>query len=283
MPWASLGALAILIAWIGAPWAREAPRAEPVYGVTVDSVAHLDPIVESLRNLSKRPTVRIVFDRHVPPGAYQRAVTAISPIGDIMGEILDSAAVPEYSVDAYKARTVEYLDAFPSQVRIWEVGNEVNGEWLGLPADVARKVLAAHEVVKSRGGRTAITFHYNEGCFARPGHEVFAWAERHLPPSTRESVDYALLSYYEENCAARPDWLAAFRRLSALFPNSKIGFGEVGSPDPAKKAETLRRYYTTKVDHPSFIGGYFWWYYRQDMVPMTRPLWHVLNEVIAGS
>jgi hypothetical protein len=42
----------------------------------------------------------------------------------------------------------------------------------------------------------------------------------------------------------------------------------------------LTRYYTMKIDQPNYVGGYFWWYYREDMVPWTEPLWNTLNAAI---
>ena len=28
---------------------------------------------------------------------------------------------------------------------------------------------------------------------------------------------------------------------------------------------------------PRFIGGFFWWYFREDMVPSSTEYWSVLN------
>jgi hypothetical protein len=65
-----------------------------------------------------------------------------------------------------------------------------------------------------------------------------------------------------------------------MFPNSKIGMGEVGTRDTAKKAEYIKRYYSMKIAEPNYVGGYFWWYFRQDMVPYTKALWSVLNGAL---
>ena len=63
-------------------------------------------------------------------------------------------------------------------------------------------------------------------------------------------------------------------------PASRLGFGEVGTHqgDPAAaKLATLNRYYRLRIGVPGYIGGCFWWYYAEDMLPYRHnPLWHAL-------
>jgi hypothetical protein len=205
----------------------------------------------------------------------------MSQVSYLMGEILDSAYVRRISVNGYLNRTTRYLDSMGDIVHIWEVGNEVNGEWLGTTSSVVAKISGAYDLVKARGKVTALTLYYNEECWSRRANEMFTWAQANIPARMKQGLDYVLISYYEEDCNdLRPDWPTVFAKLAAMFPNSKIGFGEVGTSDPARKAETLQRYYTMKIDQPNYIGGHFWWYYREDMVPWTLPLWSVLNTAI---
>ncbi|GAA3030290.1 hypothetical protein GCM10020229_47160 [Kitasatospora albolonga] len=40
----------------------------------------------------------------------------------------------------------------------------------------------------------------------------------------------------------------------------------------------LTYYYGLKIDLPYYVGGHFWWYYAEDMIPYaTKPLWQTLN------
>lgn len=253
----------------------------PIYGVTVDDISELPPIIESLQRLARKPTARIVFDETVGPAYYRKAAIAMSQVSYLMGEILDSAYVRRISVTGYLNRTTRYLDSMGDIVHIWEVGNEVNGEWLGTTASVVAKISGAYDLVKARGKVAALTLYYNEDCWSRKSNEMFTWAQTNIPARMKQGLDYVLISYYEEDCNdLRPDWPTVFAKLAAMFPNSKIGFGEVGTSDPARKADTLQRYYTMKIDQPNYIGGHFWWYYREDMVPWTLPLWSVLNMAI---
>lgn len=261
--------------------ATSAPLPVPLYGVTIDDISDLPTIVESLQRLARKPTARIVFDETMGPSYYRKAAITLSSVSWLMGEILDSAYVKRFSVTGYLNRTTRYLDAMGDVINVWEVGNEVNGEWLGTTASVVAKITGAYDLVKARGKATALTLYYNQDCWSRRSNEMFTWAQANIPDRMKQGLDYVLVSYYEEDCNdLRPDWTTVFAKLAAMFPNSRIGFGEIGTTDPAHKAEYLTRYYTMKIDQPNYIGGYFWWYFREDMVPWTLPLWTTLNNAI---
>ncbi len=250
-------------------------------GVTIDGINNLSATLTSLKSISKVPTTRIVFDEYVPANSYLSAVTQVRNVSYVMGEILDSYYVRNYSVQAYLNRTTEYLNTLGDQVDIWEVGNEINGEWLGRNADVVAKMSGAYDLVKARGKIAELTLYYNQDCWSRASNEMFTWAQNNVPARMKQGLDYVLVSYYEDDCnGLQPDWPAVFHRLHAMFPNSKIGFGEVGTTTASKKAEYVRRYYSKQISVPNYVGGYFWWYFRQDMVPSTQPLLATLNDAI---
>lgn len=253
----------------------------PLYGVTVDDVSRLNDITESLGRLSKMPTTRIVFDEEVEPAYYRKPAVAIHKVSYVMGELLDSYYVKTVSVQGYIDRTRQYLNELSDVVDIWEVGNEINGEWLGANADVVAKMEGSYDLVKSQSKTAALTLYYNQDCWSRKSNEMFTWANANVPYRMKQGLDYVFISYYEEDCnGLKPDWPAVFQKLSAMFPNSKIGFGEVGTSSRAKKAEYLTRYYDMKINVPKYVGGHFWWYFRQDMVPYTKALWNTLNSAI---
>jgi hypothetical protein len=196
--------------------------------------------------------------------------------------VLDSAYVSTVSVQQYLDRTSEYIDALADVVDIWEIGNEINGEWLGNTSDVVAKMSGAFDLAKARGKTAALTLYYNQDCWSRAANEMFRWAQANVPERMRQGLDYVLVSYYEDDCnGLQPDWQKVFAQLASMFPNSRVGFGEVGTENPATKAAYLTRYYTMRLDVPRYIGGHFWWYFRSDMVPYTRPLWDTLNAAIA--
>jgi hypothetical protein len=256
----------------------------PLHGVTIDDVSRLPDITASLSKLSRRPTARIVFDEFVDPDYYRRPVVEISKVSYVMGELLDSFYMPRYTVDGYTQRVRQYLNALSDVVDIWEIGNEINGEWLGRNTDVVAKMTHAYDIVQSQNKATALTLYYNQGCWETPANEMFRWADTNVPAYMKQGLTYVFVSYYEDDCnGLQPNWQAVFEKLHRMFPNSKIGFGEVGTARKVKKEAYLDRYYRMKVSAPNYVGGHFWWYFRQDMVPHTKALWSTLDDAVKAA
>lgn len=261
------------------------PVPDPLYGITMDRVDKTKRITDATSHLSRFPTTRIVFDEWQPATDYATAVSAIRPTSFIMGELLDSYYVKKYSVAQYRDRVAEYETTLGTNVDIWEVGNEVNGEWLGATADVVAKISDAYDQTKARGYRTALTLYYNPNCWSKKSNEMFTWAGANIPDRMKSGLDYVLVSYYEQDCNNRKptvaQWQAVFDQLHGMFPNSRLGFGEVGTHPKSSlsyKTDTMQRYYGMPITTPNYVGGYFWWYGFQDLTPWTKkPLWKTLN------
>ncbi|XPS90044.1 putative transmembrane protein [Desulfosarcina variabilis str. Montpellier] len=272
---------------ISASVSNTTSSADPIFGVTIDDISNPNAIIESLSSLARCPFARIVFDEYVQPAYYKDAVRKFHTVAGIMGEILDSYYVKEYSQEAYAERTHSYVQAMAEDVDVWEVGNEINGEWLG-PGAMA-KAAAAYDIVKAAGEPTALTLYYNgtyddgtptaNNCWEAPENQMQVWAEKNVPKRMKQGLDWVLVSFYEGDCEnISPDWDQVFAELHRIFPNSKLGFGEVGTNNSSRKEEILRRYYSMNRIRPEFIGGFFWWYFKQDMTPKNTNLWNILNE-----
>lgn len=274
---------------ITAPAAKAAPPASaaPLYGVTLDRVSRLTNLLANLKRLPHRPTVRVYFDVHKPASHYASAVTRIAKHAEVMGELLDSSEERAITVAGVRARTRSYLRELGRHVAIWEVGNEVNGNWTGRPATVSKKFVAAFDSVKAHNGRTALTLYAND---FGPNHcgdgkaelTPLEFARRWIPRHVRDALDYVLLSYYPTQCADREPTSGAvakhLKRLHAVFPNSALGFGEVGLPHPAtssmraQAAQLMRWAYSLHPRLAYYVGGYFWWYAAQDALGPGAPL-----------
>jgi len=261
----------------------------PLDGVTTDDISNLSEIVAALDALPHKPTTRIVFDEGEQPAYYAQAVPAIHAVSYVMGELLDSEYVTTVSVAGYTQRTADYLAAFPTGVDLWEVGNEINGNWLGATADVVAKMTGAFDLVKAAGGHTELTLY---GCSdSGASYDMFNWTTANIPARMLTGLDYVLVSYYDGDCGvprAASEWPAVFEQLHQLFPNAGVGFGEVGSVDQngndlgttSVAGPIVQQYYGLKINVPSYVGGYFWWYFDEDMVPKTKPLFATLSAAM---
>jgi hypothetical protein len=257
-------------------------------GWTTDNGYATTRLVNTAKATSRMTTVRVVFDEWVKARDYVPTVKALYPHAYVMGELLDSYYVPQYSLSQYTARTKEYLDTLGPYVDIWEVGNEVNGEWLGSTSSVVAKVSAAYDLVKGRGLKTAVTAYYNPNCWERRSNDMWTWLPQ-LPERIRNGTDYLFISWYEQDCEgqrfSQAHWQGVFDRLHQMFPNSKLGFGELGADKGASFAvqrDYMTRYYSLKISTPGYVGFYGWWYGFQQLTPTTKPLFPVFDQLIQG-
>ena len=204
-----------------------------------------------------------------------------------MGELLDSSDEKAISVARFQARVESYLHALGAGVSIWEIGNEVNGNWTGPYPTVAAKLTEAYDDVAAAGGRTALTLYANnfgpDHCGdGRAELTPAQFSNRYVPARVRRGVSYVLLSYYPTQCQGRePSAMQlrqALRQLHGIYPGAALGFGEVGLPNPVAGASlrTARRImrwaYALNPRLPYYIGGYFWWYGAEDALSPGAPL-----------
>ena len=242
--------------------------------------------------LLKLPTIRVVFDS-VGPECYRSGVRALDQYGYTMGELVDSASMKRYTLAQIRSRAKAYVSALGPDVDLWEVGNEVNGEWLSsvrCPSshecaaqarDVMTKVHAMYDAVDSAGLPTALTFTYQPPQMVTPGYDVISWERAYVPAAMHRGLRYVLISYYEtDNAGIRPSlaqWSAIFQQLATDFPNATVGFGEIGMPEPIvpstlARALSIFSYYQAIVPRgvPRFTRAGFWWNAAEDLVPSTK-------------
>ena len=249
--------------------------ASRVLGVTLDDDAgisrtRLAAEVDALASLPARPTSRVVMDIGTTPADFAVSVPAVHAVSDVMAELGDSSEVEKVTLPAYTAFVQRLVDAYRGQVDVWEIGNEVNGEWVGTPAQELARVRAASDIVRRAGGKTALTLYYNPNCWSKRSNELFTWLAHHDVPR----VDYVTLSYYPKDCngywPSAVTWQRVFDRLHARFPQARLMFGESGMGG----VDLLQRYLTVEIAGDNFAGGYFWWEWAEDAVPKGTPVWN---------
>lgn len=270
-----------------------APATPPgwIWGVTIDNVNDPQLILDSLRQLPKRPMARVVFDEGMDPDYYRSAVSLFSGAADVMGEPIDSVQTKNLSTTDYRNRMAVYMSNLKDFVGLWEIGNEVNGDWAGDSKTVAAKVTGAYQEAKSRNLKTALTlFQSAEDAYRNTDRDMVAWSEKYLTAATRSGIDYVFISYYPLNeKGVHPNWNRIFTSLAALYPNAKLGFGELGlaqadyslSKDVVRNAYLVQRYYGMRAPIADrYVGGYFWWSFRQDSVPARTPIWNCIARAM---
>jgi hypothetical protein len=322
-----------------------------IYGITIDDANEAGAIKLSIEKINESTkhavTTRIVIDPdQMIDQDYIDNVRQISEVSYVMALVADSHDMHKFNKEGkYAKRIGECIKKLGSLVDIWEIGNEVNGEWAGWNEKddenakqdwekvnetkraerrqlVFDRVKEAYDTIKPTGKPMAVTFYYNDDgrghhCWPKPEYlsdgakyEMLTWIREHFTDQYREMRDdlkYVFISFYEntecknlltgndkEDSKAFADVL---NTLSGTFKNANVGFGEFG-PEckyadgcnygvKGKKlnrncgecigdqGEFIPRYYETyhsgiKPLAPKFIGGYFYWYFLQDMVPVGK-------------
>ena len=253
--------------------------AEPLYGITIDNIGQINTTVSAESKLPNRPTTRVYFNVSEPASYYRAAVSKVHSVSNVMGELLDSSDATHITTSSFQTRVESYLSTLGVSVTIWEVGNEVNGNWTGPYSDGSAKLTEAYADVAAQGAVAALTLYANEFAADSCGDGVseltpVQYSEQYVPASVRDGLAYVFESYYPTQCQNTypTNALVAteMEQLHALYPNALLGFGETGLPRPAtyRKLATAERVmswaYGLNPGLPYYVGGYFWWYARQD-------------------
>jgi hypothetical protein len=292
---ATVKAYTLLLSEYGIQYAK-AQRAtfRPDWGVTFDSVpgqSAFDSVRDLVGGDPRDGIIRIVFDKAQPASYYVGAVNTAHATGlRVVGQILDSSEMAG-DLPSFQQRVQSYVATLPT-VDTWEVGNEVNGSWLG--TDVAAKVAYAADYVKKHTrARTLVTLYWQLG-EDDVAHSMFNWAAANLPASTLANVDDIGMSVYVEDHPMGAAFDRVMSTMHATFPGQRIGVTELGywnadlghtwwwgsSTDGtgAGRLAVAKLYQSAVMGYPYSAGGTFWWYYLQEGAT-KGPVWSTLAGV----
>ncbi|WP_207651576.1 hypothetical protein [Mogibacterium pumilum] len=265
----------------------DAKKHKMIYGLTIDDAwyddTNLNDVLQGLKNLKHKPTVRIVMSIETNPSEYVKLFKSIKPYADIMACPVDSFEMNKYEDrEGYLQRFKTSYTYLSKYVNVWEVGNEVNGiEWIKQkPELIVDKVSAANEFIKRKGSKTALTLY----CTDSPQRDMIDWTEKNIPTELSDSVNYCFVSYYEDdNKGYEPKWKSIFKKLGKIFPSASLGIGECGntaeSATEKSKIKMVKKYYGMPKLHERFVGGYFWWNWVEDCIPCkNNKIYETIDE-----
>ena len=263
---------------------------DTAWGVTFDDISggstDLQRAATMLSPRGGDGWVRIVFDRTERATYYAKEVASAHAAGlHVVGQLLDSSDMSKVGLTAWKARVDSYLSVLPS-VDEWEVGNEVNGSWLG--SGVVAKVAYAANAVKTRtGARTLVTLYWQLG-EDKVSDSMFTWAKANLSPTLLSQIDDVGLSVYPEDHPMGAALDRVFTTLHAQFPLQRLmiteldywspdlghqwWWGSKTDPTGAGRLAVASLYSAAVLGYSYTRGGTFWWYFLEEM-PASGPLW----------
>ena len=244
----------------------------PWIGLTIDVVDNYKENIDMAAKISEPyGWIRVVFDPG-PPSVYKDLIAYAKSKGlKILGQPVDSSYDKKFTLQQYVARFKEYMAAFPD-IDAWEVGNEVNGNWL--TPEIPEKIAEAAAYCKSMNKMTVLTFFYQINTGGQKKYSMFTWINEHLPQSTRDNIDVVFISLYEEQAPLGIGFDRVMTQLRAEFPKQKIGIGELGYWIKGQRAwwelskenpmtdglfAFAAKYYPASFGYEGSVGGCFWW------------------------
>jgi hypothetical protein len=294
-------AMTTLLTEYGQQYAKSTrATSRPHWGVTFDSVSGGSGDLATVRDLVGGDTrdgwVRIVFDRSQSASSYVDEVNAARALGlHVTGMILDSMDMKAVGIGEWQSRVNSYVGTLPA-VEEWEVGNEVNGNWLG--SDVAAKVNYAASYVKAHtGARTLLTLYWQLG-EDDAEHSMFTWLRANAGPAGMGAIDDVGISLYPEDHPMGAAFDRAMATLHEAAPGKRImvtelgywspdldhtwSWGPTGDPTGAARRQVASLYQSAVMGYPYSGGGAYWWYYLADALPKNQ-LWSTLAAVHAAA
>ena len=166
---------------------------KPIYGITVsDSWSGEDTlqlIVNAIKAMSIKPTVRIVMSEKNAPKDYERIFAKIHAVAYVVAQPVDSYYMNRFkSVAAYLRRFKESYDYLSPYVDMWEIANEINGEgWIGDDRQFnADKMYAAYKFIEEKNAKTLLVSYE-----VAPGDQKMSmldWLQEYVPEDMKKGL-----------------------------------------------------------------------------------------------
>lgn len=212
----------------------------------------------------------------------------------VMGCVLDTTQWPKsLTPEQYAERVKNLVLHFKGRMDSWEVGSEINGDWLGgagapLTSDqVFRIYQAGASKVKELDPsiETAVSLYWWEETAPTREHGLSGWLKTFGKRGFGRDLDVVGLSLMPEDNPIGMGFERAFETLSEAMPAQKVmvsslGYGETKElrgywwltpedSDGARK-DLLILYTAAACAAPRSLCGGFWWQALDQMLPSGR-------------
>jgi hypothetical protein len=212
----------------------------------------------------------------------------------IMGCVLDSTAWPKtMTPELYAERVKNIVLHYKGKISSWEVGTELNGDWLGgasapfAPEDVYRTYTAGVNKVKELDPalETVATLYAWEETAPGREHALSSWLEVQVKRGFGRNLDVVGLSIQPEENPLGMGFERVFDATGEALPRQKLMVSSLGyvekeelrgywwlAPDDADGArkDLAILYATASCAMPRSLCGGFWWQTLDQMLPPGR-------------
>jgi hypothetical protein len=210
----------------------------------------------------------------------------------ILGAILDTAQWPKtLTPEAYAERVKNIVLHYKGQVSSWEIGSEINGDWLGgasepLSLDKVYQIYAAGAAKAKEldpETETAATLYWWEATAPDRAHSLSGWLKRYVPKGFGKNVDLIGVELYPEDNPVGMAFERAFDTVADAVPGPKLMLSSFGyvekdqlkgywwlAPDDVDggRKDLLILYTAASCAMRESVCGGFWWQALDQMLPV---------------
>lgn len=284
----------------------ERRRKSARYGLTLDEsllrrIEHYQWIDEAVQR-SGSNWVRVVFSPRPDDFTYSRQASfneydaIVKDLRDrglrVMGGVLDTAQWPNtLTPEIYTERAKNLVLHYKGQINCWEIGSEINGNWLGgsrnpiAAEDVYRIYQSAADALKTLdpGLELVASLYWWEGTAPDDEHTLFGWLARFIPRGFGRNVDVVALSIQPEDNPVGMALERIFEKTHLALPEKRLMVGSYGYVEGEelkgfwwlhpKDVDGARKDLVTLITPGALaldasLGGGFWWQTLDQMLPV---------------
>lgn len=209
----------------------------------------------------------------------------------VMGCVLDTAQWPKtLTPEAYSERIKNIVLHYKGKIDAWEVGSEINGDWLGgssapLGLEQVYKIFTAGASKAKEldpEAETVVTLYWWEATAPDREHSFSGWLKTHAAKGFGKNIDVVGLSLYPEDNPVGMSFERAFDSAAEALPGQKLMLSSFGyaeqdevkgywwlAPDDVDGArkDIAILYTTASCAMTHSLGGGFWWQTLEQMLP----------------
>lgn len=246
--------------------------------------------------------VRVVFSPNVDDfeyaslssfNEYDGVIKALRKRGiKVLGSVLDTTQWPRnLTPEAYAERVKNIVLHYKGQISSWEVGSEINGDWLGGASDpmsldrVFQIYSAGAAKVKELepDAETVATLYWWEATAPDRAHSLSGWLKRYVPRGFGKNVDVIGVELYPEDNPVGMAMERSFDTVSDAVPGPKLMLSSFGyveksrlkgywwlAPDDVDggRKDLAILYTVASCAMRSSVCGGFWWQTLDQMLPV---------------
>ncbi len=210
----------------------------------------------------------------------------------VIGTILDTAQWPKtLTPEAYAERVKNIVLHYKGQFGTWEVGSEINGDWLGgasepLSLDQVFQIYSAGAAKAKEldpETETMATLYWWEATAPDRTHSLSGWLKRYVPKGFGKNVDVIGLELFPEDNPVGMALERAFDTVADAVPGPKLMLSSFGyvekdqlkgywwlAPDDVDggRKDLLILYTVASCAMRSSVCGGFWWQTLDQMLPV---------------